>query len=95
MPIYEYECQKCGETFELLQSISDSPLKKCKYCNGKVEKLISLSTFQLKGTGWYATDYANKNNNNNSRSKEKGSTTEKKKEEKSPKVPHPANTPGP
>jgi len=59
MPIYEYECKKCGAVFEEIQSFSDKPLKKCKICKkGKVEKLISLSSFQLSGSGWYSTDYA-------------------------------------
>lgn len=60
MPIYEYECKNCGMTLEELQSFSDPPLKKCPSCKkNKLEKLISLSSFQLTGTGWYATDYAN------------------------------------
>ena len=58
MPIYEYQCSKCGEVFEAFQKITDEPLSKCKFCQGKVEKLISQSSFQLKGTGWYLTDYA-------------------------------------
>ena len=59
MPIYEYECKNCGQTHEELQSFSDPPLKKCPHCKkNKLEKLISLSSFQLTGTGWYATDYA-------------------------------------
>lgn len=58
MPIYEYECKKCGAVFEEFQSFSDPPVKKCRICKkGKVEKLISLSSFQLTGTGWYSTDY--------------------------------------
>lgn len=61
MPIYEYECQKCGKITEELQSFSDPPLKKCGYCKkGKLEKLISLSSFKLEGSGWYATDYASR-----------------------------------
>jgi putative FmdB family regulatory protein len=59
MPIYEYKCRKCG-VFESIQKISDAPLKKCPTCKGKVEKLISQSSFVLKGSGWYATDYAKK-----------------------------------
>ena len=60
MPIYEYQCSKCGETFEAIQKFSDKPLTKCKFCDGKVERLISNSSFQLKGSGWYLTDYARK-----------------------------------
>ncbi len=60
MPIYEYECKSCGMNHEELQSFSDPPLKKCPHCKkNKLEKLISLSSFQLTGSGWYATDYAN------------------------------------
>jgi putative FmdB family regulatory protein len=60
MPIYEYECSKCGRIDEVLQKFSDKPLAKCKHCSGKLHKLISHSSFHLKGTGWYITDYANK-----------------------------------
>ena len=56
MPIYEYQCPKCGE-FEVTQKITDSPLKKCPTCRSKVTKLISNTSFQLKGSGWYVTDY--------------------------------------
>jgi putative FmdB family regulatory protein len=60
MPIYEYECTKCGKQEEVLQHFSDKPLTKCRSCAGKLQKLISQTTFHLKGTGWYVTDYANK-----------------------------------
>jgi putative FmdB family regulatory protein len=59
MPIYEYQCQKCG-TFEVTQRITEKALGKCPTCKGKVKKLISNTSFQLKGTGWYVTDYARK-----------------------------------
>jgi putative FmdB family regulatory protein len=61
MPIYEYQCQKCG-TFEATQRITDKPLGRCPTCKGKIKKLISNTSFQLKGTGWYITDYARKDN---------------------------------
>lgn len=60
MPIYEYKCSKCGKIFEELQKITDKPLTRCKICNGRVERLVSNSSFQFKGTGWYVTDYARK-----------------------------------
>jgi len=60
MPIYEYECSECGRIDEVLQKFSDKPLDRCKHCSGKLHKLISHSSFHLKGTGWYITDYANK-----------------------------------
>ena len=60
MPIYEYQCTNCGRTVEEMQRITDEPLKKCPFCKGKLRRLISLTSFQLKGTGWYATDYKDK-----------------------------------
>lgn len=56
MPIYEYRCSKCGD-FETTQKITDAPLQKCPTCRRKVTKLISATSFQLKGSGWYVTDY--------------------------------------
>jgi putative FmdB family regulatory protein len=61
MPIYEYECLKCGKTMEAMQRFSDPPLGECCHCRGEVRKLISMSTFHLKGSGWYVTDYSGKN----------------------------------
>ena len=58
MPIYEYKCTKCREIFEAFQKITDEPVSQCKFCGAKVEQLISHSSFQLKGSGWYLTDYA-------------------------------------
>ena len=60
MPIYEYECAKCRKTIEVIQKMSDKPLKKHAGCGGVLTKLISASGFQFKGTGWYVTDYARK-----------------------------------
>ena len=60
MPIYEYKCKKCGKQFEAFQGITEPDLKTCKFCKGKVHKMMSLSSFSLKGSGWYATDYAGK-----------------------------------
>ena len=57
MPIYEYQCPKCG-VFEVTQRITENPLRKCPTCKGKVERIISATSFVLKGSGWYATDYA-------------------------------------
>jgi putative FmdB family regulatory protein len=57
MPIYEYRCEKCGD-FEQTQRISDPPLDRCPDCRRKVRRLISNTSFQLKGSGWYVTDYA-------------------------------------
>ena len=57
MPLYDYRCHKCGETFEVRQSFSDAPLETHEGCGGTVERLISLPALQFKGTGWYVTDY--------------------------------------
>ena len=63
MPIYEYECNKCGAVFEAMQAISAKPLKTCNGLgcddkdNGKVRRLVSASGFILKGSGWYTSEY--------------------------------------
>jgi putative FmdB family regulatory protein len=104
MPIYEYECQKCG-TFEVTQRITEKSLSKCPTCKNKVKKLISNTSFQLKGTGWYVTDYARKGQNgdakddkaakspadsNNKESKE--TKTESKKSESTPSTSEKSST---
>ncbi|QTA92778.1 FmdB family zinc ribbon protein [Desulfonema magnum] len=76
MPIYEYECTECGRIEEVIQKFSDMPLTTCKHCSGRLHKLISQSSFHLKGTGWYVTDYAGKK-------QDSYSGTPKKKEETS------------
>jgi putative FmdB family regulatory protein len=68
MPIYEYFCEKCGAHLEIIQKVSDAPLKRCQKCRGKLEKVVSRTSFQLKGSGWYVTDYAK------SSAKDKGDT---------------------
>ena len=60
MPIYEYRCEKCGRQLEVIQKFSDKPLATCSSCHGKLTKLVSQASFQLKGSGWYVTDYAKK-----------------------------------
>jgi len=88
MPIYEYECDECGHHLEALQKFSDPPITECGKCHSnKLKKLISHSTFHLKGTGWYVTDYASKSGSTCTESKEKGSSgnTEKTKPEKKAK----------
>lgn len=60
MPIYEYQCEKCQKIFEVTQKISDPPIKKHDCGSKKVRRLISRTSFQLKGDGWYVTDYAAK-----------------------------------
>ena len=58
MPIYEYGCEKCGQTFEYMQSVSDAPKTECEACGGALRKLISSTSFQLKGSGWYKDLYS-------------------------------------
>jgi putative FmdB family regulatory protein len=60
MPLYEYQCKKCKHRFEQIQKFSDKPVKKCPKCGGPVEKLISTSAVQFKGSGWYVSDYGRK-----------------------------------
>lgn len=60
MPLYEYQCRKCGHRFEKIQKFSDPPVKKCPACGGAVEQLLSAPAVQFKGEGWYVTDYARK-----------------------------------
>ena len=60
MPLYEYECEKCGHCFEKIQKFSDKMVKKCPECGGRVEQMISAPAVQFKGSGWYVTDYAKK-----------------------------------
>jgi putative FmdB family regulatory protein len=60
MPIYEYLCDGCGKSLEVMQRITDAPLGTCPSCGGGLQRLISNTSFILKGTGWYVTDYARK-----------------------------------
>ncbi len=60
MPIYEYQCRRCGHRLEAMQRLADPPLKRCPECGGGLKKLISAPAFQFKGSGWYVTDYAGK-----------------------------------
>ncbi len=76
MPIYEYECTKCGKVTEAMQNFSEPPLRECCECHGDLRKLISMSTFHLKGSGWYVTDYSGKNQST-STAKSESTSTEK------------------
>jgi putative FmdB family regulatory protein len=57
MPVYEYKCTECNKQFEIMQKITDDPLNKCGSCGGELKKLITNTSFVLKGSGWYVTDY--------------------------------------
>ncbi len=58
MPLYEYKCDTCGATFEIIQRFSDPPVTACRQCGGPVHKVLSAPAIQFKGSGWYVTDYA-------------------------------------
>ncbi len=89
MPIYEYKCKKCGNEFEVFHKVSDTEVKSCKFCRGPVQKLVSLSSFQLQGSGWYVTDYGGKKPKTNESKSEEGSS-EVKKEAAATATPAPA-----
>ncbi|MGH7824423.1 MAG: FmdB family zinc ribbon protein [Candidatus Binatia bacterium] len=91
MPIYEYQCQKCG-TFEATQRITEKPLAKCPTCRARVKKLISNTSFQLKGTGWYVTDYARKAQDGAKKENGSKSGAETKSESKSEPKKEPTST---
>jgi putative FmdB family regulatory protein len=61
VPLYEYECEACGQRFEVIQKFSDQPVDVCRRCaKGPVRRLLSSPAIQFKGSGWYITDYAQK-----------------------------------
>ncbi len=75
MPVYEYQCSSCGRIEEALQKISDPPLTVCPECHGSLKKLISLNSFQLKGSGWYVTDYGKSNTGGGKKTSSKSTAT--------------------
>lgn len=83
MPIYEYRCQSCGAEFEEWQKITDPAVAQCSACGGNASRLISRSTFILKGTGWYVTDYARKGCSASSDSSTTTTTSTKESKSKS------------
>jgi putative FmdB family regulatory protein len=99
MPLYDYRCHKCGETFEVRQKFADALLTVHEGCGGDVERLISTPAFQFKGTGFYLTDYGRGGSNGKSDSKSKSESTktetksETKSEAKSDSSPAPAAKP--
>jgi len=78
MPIYEYLCEKCGSHLEVMQKINDAPLKRCQKCRGKLEKVVSRTSFQLKGGGWYLSDYSRKSSSAGNTDKSADKKTESK-----------------
>lgn len=82
MPLYEYRCSQCGKTFEVIQKFADQPLSVHEGCGGNVQRLISPSAFQFKGTGWYVTDYGR---NGKSRDRSKPASSDGKESAKESK----------
>jgi putative FmdB family regulatory protein len=96
MPIYEYQCNACGQISEEIQKFSDPPLTTCRHCQGNLSKLISHSAFHLKGGGWYVSEYGNKKPNSATSSAPASTevaATEKKSETAAPAAaPAPSDT---
>jgi len=87
MPLYEYKCRSCGETFEVIQKFSDTPLKVHEKCGGPVDRLVSPSALRFKGSGWYVNDYGGgsgngKNNESKDSKDSKADSKDSKKESK-------------
>ena len=101
MPLYEYQCSKCGSVFEVRQKFSDEPLTVHENCGGDVTKLLSAPAFSFKGSGWYVTDYAGGGSKGGAIKSESSSGGESKpaeskpaetKTESKPAAPAPAST---
>ncbi len=99
MPLYDYRCHKCGETFEVRQKFSDELLTVHEGCGGELERLISAPALQFKGTGWYVTDYgrngklpSSSSSNGKSESKSESAKSESKSESKTESKPAPAKS---
>jgi putative FmdB family regulatory protein len=80
MPVYEYECPACEKVIEVQQRISDDPLSTCPECGGEVKKLVSMSSFHLKGGGWYSDGYSSASNGNGGNGSNGGGKTKPVKE---------------
>ena len=83
MPLYEYECQKCGRHTDKIEPVNGPHLKKCPHCGGKVESVITAPAIKFKGAGWYVTDYAGKTALGETPEKSDSSKSEKDSSEKS------------
>ena len=93
MALYDYRCKKCGETFEVRQKFSDAPLTVHEGCGGDVQRLISATALQFKGTGWYVTDYAKNGKSPSTNGKsESGKSESKPAETKSETKSEPSKT---
>ena len=83
MPIYEYECLECRKKFEVMQRFNDKPLETCSQCGGRLQKLISQSSFILKGNGWYVPDYARADKKKEAETQAKPASDKEKDKKKS------------
>ena len=97
MPLYEYKCDSCGATFEVIQRFSDPPIENCRACGGPLHKVLSAPAIQFKGTGWYVTDYPKKgmseaSRSNNGRSSSSSSSDSSKPAQESSSTPAPASS---
>lgn len=90
MPIYEYACQRCGHTVELMQKVTDPPPKKCEKCGGKMARLISQTSFRLEGGGWYKDLYSSSGSSGGGAKTGSGSKPEAKAEKKKETAAKPA-----
>jgi putative FmdB family regulatory protein len=86
MPIYEYQCDKCQKIVEVMQKFTDKPLSRCPSCGGRVARLISNCSFQLKGSGWYVTDYKKGDSGWKDKGKDEKKTEPSKSETKETKA---------
>ena len=87
MPLYEYQCQACGERVEVIQKLSDPPYAHCPKCSGDMKKLVSAPAIQFKGSGFYKTDYSSSPKSESSSSESKSEKSETKSETKSESKP--------
>jgi len=85
MPVYEYQCKKCSEKIEVMQKINDAPLSECSSCGGELKKLITNTSFVLKGSGWYVTDYPSADRKKAMDAKKPADSSAEKKDKKSDK----------
>ena len=91
MPIYEYQCEGCGEVFEVRQKFADEPLTIHEKCGAPVHRLLSAPAFQFKGSGWYVTDYA-KSSSSSSKSESKNESKSETKSDSKPAESTPSST---
>ena len=93
MPLYEYECDACGQRFEKIQKFSDPPLEVCAKCGkGPIHKLLSSPAIQFKGSGWYITDYARKSSTDSSQKSTSSSESSSSETKKSDTATTPSTT---